>query len=240
MVFWRRPSPASVEAINALDAPWRDGRPAVHDLIAQAIAAGRSIDDDLRDAFPPENPNAIQYVAGAFDSLFGRRGAGEKQADARTIATAITKVLRAPSKADAAHLFALLSDGRTLHVIDEVMPRVLGDLGDRHETLAALARRVVRESPNIELNGRTVRLRNMARSMRCAIGTERRGRTMRRPPLSLPRGGSRTRRFGSDFVRCSLGRYATREVEALVEFTHPSTTSLAALVAVPLPRFRLH
>jgi hypothetical protein len=150
-LIWGRPRLASVEALETFAAPWRDGRPSIHDLIVGAIAEDRSIDEAVEVAKPPPaDPYEIQFIAGLRDNLFGAWGESEKKTDARAVVAALSKVLRSAAPADAAHLFALLKETSTIAIADEVLPRALGDIRDQRDGLAALARRIVRESPEIE------------------------------------------------------------------------------------------
>lgn len=146
-MFWRRPF-ASVDAIRAFDAPWRDGRTPLHDIIAAARSDGRDVADAMRSAEPERDENELRWAPGAREHILGPPEA--PPTDARTLTSALGNTLRAPTKANAAHLYKLLREGNTLAVIDDVLPRITREVGDRRDALAVLARRVVCEAPDME------------------------------------------------------------------------------------------
>lgn len=146
--FWKRRPLASVEAIAELDTHWADNRASVYDTVAGALASGMDTHGAVRALFSDNGADEIRYAPGAKDALLGAEG--PSTANAHSIATAICKVLRDPRTENATHLFDQLCDCHTLSVIDDILPVVQKEVGADRRPLAMLARRLLRESRELE------------------------------------------------------------------------------------------
>ena len=122
----------------------------MYSFVAAAIEKRGSAQSELEVEIPIGDPKQIRWVAGALDSLFGAPDQSRAQIKARSVVAAINNVLRHPNEGNATHLYRLLSNDGTISIIDEVLPRVAEQLGDRRPQLAKLSRRLVRESPDVE------------------------------------------------------------------------------------------
>ena len=140
----------SASDIDQLRAPWQNGSPSLYSFVAAAIEKRGSAQSELEVEIPIGDPKQIRWVAGALDSLFGAPDQSRAQIKARSVVAAINNVLRHPNEGNATHLYRLLSNDGTISIIDEVLPRVAEQLGDRRPQLAKLSRRLVRESPDVE------------------------------------------------------------------------------------------
>lgn len=139
-------------ALASIDEPFVDGRPSIHAQIAAAIErrgeAQRSLDLTLPGA--GEMGNGLRIVAGGLDALFGRRDASPRQTKARSLVSAITKAVRHPSAGALRGLYRTLIGGRASEVVDEALARLAPEIERDRATMAALARRLVREAPDVE------------------------------------------------------------------------------------------
>jgi hypothetical protein len=142
----------AASALASIDAPFADGRPSIHAQIVAAIErrgeAQRSLDLTLPGT--GEMGNGLRIVAGGLDALFGRRDASPRQTKARSLISAITKAVRQPSAEALRGLYRTLSSGRATEVVDETLVRLAPEIERDRATIAALARRLVREAPDVE------------------------------------------------------------------------------------------
>ncbi len=140
----------SVAAIESLDAPWLDERPSIYRLTTDALAKRGTAKEALDIDLPPKGAGEIRWAAGALDRLIGKPDDSRKQINARKLVAAINSVLRQPTKNGAAHLYGQLCENDAISVVDAMLPRVMGEIGERSVALAAFARRLILESPEIE------------------------------------------------------------------------------------------
>jgi len=140
----------SVEAIECLEAPWRDGRPSIHGLVVEALAVRGATAEALRVEPLREEAREMRWADGALDNLIGRKDDSPRQTKARRLVSAIGKTLRHPSGGSAAHLYELLRSGDLISIIDETLSLLVDEFADRRAALAALARRLVLEAPDVE------------------------------------------------------------------------------------------
>src|SRR5215470_12483529 len=139
-------------ALASIDAPFVDGRPSIHAQIVAAIErrgeARRSLELTLPGA--GEMGNSLRFVAGGLDAPFGRPETSQRQTKARSLVSAITKAVRQPSAGAPRGLYRTLSGGRASEVVDEALARLAPEIERDPATMAALARRLVREAPDVE------------------------------------------------------------------------------------------
>jgi hypothetical protein len=140
----------SVETIEGFDGPWLDERPSIHSLVIDALAKRGLANEELHIELPCENAAEIRWAPGALDSLSGYADSSLRQTSVRRLITAINNTLRRPSKNNAAHLYKLLCETDTISIVDATLSRVMDDIGDRRAALAALSRRLILESPDVE------------------------------------------------------------------------------------------
>jgi hypothetical protein len=138
-------------SVESIAAPWLDGRPSIHSLVLDALAARGSHEEvPLKLKLPPTRLGQLGFGPGAFDSLAGRPDKSPRQTKARRRVAAITNALRRPSADAMAHLYALLQDGETIATVDRVLADLSAEIGEQRPQLAVLARRLVKEAPDIE------------------------------------------------------------------------------------------
>lgn len=139
-------------ALANIDARFADGRPSIHAQIVAAIErrgqAQRSLELTLPGA--GETVNGLRFVAGGLDALFGRPDPSPRQTKARSLVSAITKAVRQPSAGVLRGLYRTLNGGRASEVVDEALARLAPEIERNRATMAALARRLVREAPDVE------------------------------------------------------------------------------------------
>lgn len=141
-----------IRTIAALPAPWPAARAAIFARVDAAVRARGDVDAEL-DLFldaPEEDDGALRWAAGAQDSLFGAPDESASEAPARTIAAALSGAARQPSAETFAHLVARLGDADAISLIDQLLPRVAEESAGYREEIAALARRVLLESPEVQ------------------------------------------------------------------------------------------
>lgn len=143
-------SDMSVAEIESLDGPWLDDRPSIYRLTVEAMAKRGSATKELHIEQPLKDGGEIRWAAGALDSLFGKPDDSALQTSARKLVAAINSTLRQPSKSNAVHLYKLLCETDAVAVVDAMLPRVMDEIGDRRAALAALSRRLITESRDVE------------------------------------------------------------------------------------------
>jgi hypothetical protein len=143
-------SDKSVETIERLEGPWFDSRATIHSLVLDAFAKRSLAKEELRIELTPKHPGEISWAPGALDSLFGKQDTSDRQTKARRLVATISNTLRKPTKDSAAHLYGLLCESGTISVVDAMLSRVRDEIGDRRTALAALSRRLILESPDVE------------------------------------------------------------------------------------------
>lgn len=141
--------------IEDMRLPFADDRPSVLGLIREAagkrIATSDRLEVQLPEAGDEEDGQPrLRFVAGGLDALFASPDRSPKQTTARSIVATIGRLLRHPSAGAFDALYSQLRRIQTSSIVDETLDRVSADLGDRREALAALARRLVCEAPDVE------------------------------------------------------------------------------------------
>lgn len=144
----------SAEAMERMDAPWLGDRPPIHRILLEALAARESAPTGSHVVLPEkddeEASEEIRWAPGALDSLFGSPDTSARQIKARSLVAAIGKTLRWPTTENAAHLYKLLQECEAISIVDETLERLSADISRRRELMAALARRLICEAPDIE------------------------------------------------------------------------------------------
>lgn len=141
--------------IGTMVPPFSDSRPSILQLIRDAVARRGDETSYLSVQLPEEEPDEkpdrrIRFVGGALDALMGGPDPSPKQIKARTLAAALTKMLRQPSPAAFDALYRLLTPVRAQSIVDETLRRIAPELAQRQEALAALARRLINEAPDVD------------------------------------------------------------------------------------------
>jgi hypothetical protein len=139
----------SVEAIEHIANPWSDGRPSVLQLIAEARDA-RGSDRRSLDIDPPPRLGRTSVVPGGIDNIFGFPDLSTRQSSARPVVDAIAYVIRQPSERAMQQLYALLCECRAKSIVDLVIETLYAELGEHACAIAAVARRLVRQAPDVE------------------------------------------------------------------------------------------
>lgn len=136
--------------IDSIAAPWADGRPSIHSLVVKARAKPGAVGEELSLDLPKSAPEQLTWAPGALDSLARRPDDSPRQTPARRLVAAINRAVRRPAKDAAAHLYALLCEQETITTIDEVLSLLRDLLDEQGPALAVLARRLIKEAPDVE------------------------------------------------------------------------------------------
>jgi hypothetical protein len=141
----------SLDTIEKMDVPWAGERPSIHSLVVEALGKRGERQEELRIALPNgEDEDSLQWAPGALDSLVGAPDRSQREAKPRKLVAALGAVLRRPSKESAEHLYSVLCEQETISIIDSTIERVSRELADHQHALAALARRLICEAPDVE------------------------------------------------------------------------------------------
>jgi hypothetical protein len=135
---FRRPS------LEQLAPPWGASTPAVFSQIEVALLADPAAEVRLLD---DKDPEAIRWVPGAMDALFGGPGS-TKSTSARTIITALGALVRRPSNAAYRHFYDVILRDDAISIVDEMLA-VLSTQAMPREKVAAVARQIARKSPDV-------------------------------------------------------------------------------------------
>jgi hypothetical protein len=134
-----------------MDVPWRGERPSIHSLVVEALGKRGDRQEELRiELRLDEDEDSLHWAPGALDSLVGAPDRSQREAKPRKLVAALGNVLRRPSSESAAHLYSVLCEQETISIIDSTIERVSRELADHQPALAALARRLICESPDVE------------------------------------------------------------------------------------------
>lgn len=136
--------------INNVDAPWRDGRPAFHSLIAAAMKNGAPRNEELKLALPEPTGDEVRWAPGALDSLLGALDKSARQIAPRTVAAALSKAVRRPSPESFRHLYAILESKSVIDIVDTTLELLTRDGSVDRIAMATLSRRIIYEAPDPE------------------------------------------------------------------------------------------
>lgn len=140
----REPTPV----FDALPPPWPVDAVSLRDQIATAAEAQHTHRELELDAHQPEDPEAIRWVAGVQDALFGGPNDSPRQNSAGTLLAALGKLVRKPGAESFRHFYALCAEADVLGVIDGFLPRVVqSKLAPG--MVATIARRIAGQSPEL-------------------------------------------------------------------------------------------
>lgn len=143
--------------IASMTLPFPSGRPGILSLVRAAAAVatgtGSRLDLELPQDEDRENETEerIRFVPGGLDALFGRPDRSAKQTKARTLVAALSKFLRHPSPEALTARYGLLRQTDVTSIVDETLERISSELPQRRGALAALARRLVAEAPDVDV-----------------------------------------------------------------------------------------
>jgi len=140
-----------IRMIETAPAPWRGA--SLYARIAAAIEARGEAQTDLLLDLDPEEEDAdpaISWAPGAADSLFAAPDESPADVPARSIAAALSNAARRPSAETLQHLYTLLLGADAISIVDQVLPRVAEESAAFKPALAALARRILTDAPDVE------------------------------------------------------------------------------------------
>lgn len=139
----------SVEALEQIANPWSDGRPSVLQLIVEARDVGGPVCKSL-DIEPRPRLGRTFVVPGGIDNIFDLADLSVRQEAGRPVVDAIACVIRQPSKAALQQLYALLCERDARSIVDVVLDALHAELSEQACAIAAVARRLIREAPDVE------------------------------------------------------------------------------------------
>lgn len=139
----------SVEAIEQIANPWSDGRPPVHRLIVEARDA-RGADCRSLDIEPPPRLGRMFVVPGGLDNIFDFPDLSTQQSSAEPLVDAIAHVIRQPSQMAMRQLYELLRECHAKSIVDVLLETLRDELSEHVCAIAAMARRLIREAPDVE------------------------------------------------------------------------------------------
>jgi len=92
----------------------------------------------------------MSVVPGGIDNIFGLPDLPTRQSSAQPVVHAIVHVIRRPSKLAMRQLYELLCECHAKTIVDVVLDRLCAESSDHVCAIAAVARRLIQEAPDVE------------------------------------------------------------------------------------------